>query len=136
MNKFKVLLCAALVLGASNVFAAKDFQAVIPTGNFVMAPFDGMEAFQKIVDKNIGRNVVCNLWALDQVPVKVQIDAVNYQFDSNDSPNGVYTVTPSTPVNFRKFNCHPIVSNYFSTIRLSNLNQAFGQNVVVNCFYF
>lgn len=136
MKKFKVLLGAILVLSVSGVYASKDFQTGIPTGNFVMAPFDGMEVFQSIRDKNIGRNVVCNLWALNEVPVKVQITAVNYQFENNDSPDGVYTVTPSTQVNFRKFNAHAIVPSYYSTIRLFNLNQALAQNVVVNCFYF
>jgi len=136
MKKFKFLLCAVLVLAASTVYATKDFQAAIPTGNFVMGPFDGMEAWQNISGKNIGRNVVCNMWALDQVAVKVQITTANYQFDSNDSPDGVYIVTPSTPVNFRKFNCHSISSGFPSSIRMFNLNQVLGQNVVVNCFYF
>lgn len=136
MKKFKLLLCAALVLAVSGVYANKDFQAIIPTGNYVVSPFDGMEAYQLIQGKNIGRNVVCNLWALDDVSVKVQISAANYEFENNDSPDGVYTVTINTPVNFRKFNAHAIVPSYPTSIRLFNLNQVLGQNVVVSCFYF
>lgn len=137
MNKFKLLVSAALVFAASSAFAMKDQQIMIgPLGAVKVPPYNLLSEW-KYGTLNNGRTVICTLNKVNPTDpmLDIMVTTSNFKWNVDDNTDGIYELVDNIPLVFIKNAVQPIDPNYQMTVRTYQLNNLSGAGFTTNCNY-
>jgi hypothetical protein len=137
MNKFKLLVSAALVLAATSTFASKDQQVLIgPLGSIKVPPYNLLSEW-KYGSLNNGRTVICTLAKVNPADpmLDIMVTSSNFKYNPNDNQDGIYELVDNIPAVYIKNLVQPLDQNYQMTIRTYQLNNLSGSGFTTNCNY-